>query len=90
MLVLEEEVYEDEEFKKTLVDAAASMAVGNPFEFKNKLGTLADKPSAKVEKALNELAPYEEWALKPQFLENNPYLMTPGIKYGTKKVISLI
>lgn len=60
------------------------------FEFKNKLGTLADKPSAKVEKALNELAPYEEWALKPQFLENNPYLMTPGIKYGTKKVISLI
>ncbi|EAI9813935.1 aldehyde dehydrogenase family protein [Campylobacter coli] len=85
LLVLEEEVYEDEEFKKTLVDAAASMAVGNPFEFKNKLGTLADKPSAKVEKALNELAPYEEWALKPQFLENNPYLMTPGIKYGTKK-----
>lgn len=54
------------------------MAVGNPFEFKNKLGTLADKPSAKVEKALNELAPYEEWALKPQFLENNPYLMTCG------------
>lgn len=85
LLVLEEEVYEDEEFKKTLVDAAASMAVGNPFEFKNKLGTLADKPSAKVEKALNELAPYEEWALKPQFLENNSYLMTPGIKYGTKK-----
>lgn len=76
LLVLEEEVYNDEEFKKTLVDAASSMAVGNPFEFKNKLGTLADKPSSKVQKALDELQPYEEWALKPKFLENNPYLMT--------------
>ncbi|QOW63666.1 proline dehydrogenase family protein [Campylobacter hepaticus] len=85
LLILEKEVYEDEEFKKTLVDAAASMAVGDPFEFKNKLGTLADKPSVKVEKALNELKPYEEWVLKPQFLDDNPYLMTPGIKYGTKK-----
>lgn len=85
LLVLEEEVYHDEEFKKTLVDAASSMAVGNPFEFKNKLGTLADKPSSKVQKALDELQPYEEWALKPKFLEDNPYLMTPGIKYGTKK-----
>ncbi|MCE3036729.1 proline dehydrogenase family protein [Helicobacter sp. faydin-H20] len=85
LLVLEKEVYEDEEFKKTLVDAANSLAVGNPFEFKNKLGALADKPSAKVQKALNELAPYEEWVLKPKFLDDNPYLMTPGIKYGTKK-----
>lgn len=85
LLILEEEVYDDEEFKKTLVDAASSMAVGSPFEFKNKLGALADKPSQKVQKALNELQTYEEWALKPKFLDDNPYLMTPGIKYGTKK-----
>lgn len=84
LLILEEEVYEDENFKKTLVDAASSMAVGDPFEFKNKLSALADKPSSKVQKAL-ELQPYEEWALKPQFLNDNPHLMTPGIKYGTKK-----
>lgn len=49
------------------------------------MGSLADKPSSKVQKALDELQPYEEWALKPKFLEDNPYLMTPGIKYGTKK-----
>ncbi|MCR8708075.1 bifunctional proline dehydrogenase/L-glutamate gamma-semialdehyde dehydrogenase [Campylobacter sp. RM5063] len=85
LLVLEEEVYEDEEFKKTLVDAASSMAVGNPFVFKNKLGALADKPDVKLQKALDELAPYESWALKPKFVDDNPYLLTPGIKYGTKK-----
>ncbi|EAK0804971.1 aldehyde dehydrogenase family protein [Campylobacter lari] len=85
LLVLEEEVYNDEEFKKTLVDAASSMAVGNPFAFKNKLGALADKPDVKLQKALDELAPYESWALKPKFIDDNPYLLTPGIKYGTKK-----
>lgn len=85
LLVLEDEVYEDEEFKKALVDAAASLAVGSPFVFKNKLGALCDKPSEKLTKALNELEAGEEWALKPTFINENPHLMTPGIKYGVKK-----
>ncbi len=85
LLVLEEEVYEDEEFKKTLVDAASSMSVGSPFEFKNKIAALCDNIDSKVQKALDELETYEEWALKPKFINNNKHLMTPGIKYGTKK-----
>ncbi|EOB1145158.1 bifunctional proline dehydrogenase/L-glutamate gamma-semialdehyde dehydrogenase [Campylobacter upsaliensis] len=85
LLVLEDEVYEDEEFKKALVDAAASLAVGSPFVFKNKLGALCDKPSEKLTKAINELEAEEEWALKPQFIDDNAHLMTPGIKYGVKK-----
>ncbi|EAH6260069.1 proline dehydrogenase family protein [Campylobacter upsaliensis] len=85
LLVLEDEVYEDEEFKKALVDAAASLAVGSPFVFKNKLGALCDKPSEKLTKAINELEAGEEWALKPTFIDDNAHLMTPGIKYGVKK-----
>lgn len=85
LLVLEDEVYEDEEFKKALVDAAASLAVGSPFVFRNKLGALCDKPSEKLTKAINELEAGEEWALKPTFINDNAHLMTPGIKYGVKK-----
>lgn len=85
LLVLEDEVYEDEEFKKALVDAAASLAVGSPFVFKNKLGALCDKLSEKLTKAINELEAGEEWALKPTFINDNAHLMTPGIKYGVKK-----
>ncbi len=85
LLVLEDEVYNDEEFKKALVDAAQSLAVGSPFVFKNKLGALCDKPSEKVLKAINELESGEEWALKPTFVNDNPHLMTPGIKYGVKR-----
>ncbi|WP_228568477.1 bifunctional proline dehydrogenase/L-glutamate gamma-semialdehyde dehydrogenase [Campylobacter sputorum] len=85
LLILEDEVYDDENFKNTLVDAASSMATGDPFEFKNKIGTLADKPSDKVKKALSELKDYESWALKPEFINNNEFIMKPCIKYGTKK-----
>lgn len=84
LLILEEEVYNDETFKQTLVDAAKSMSVGDPFEFKNKIGTLANEPDTKLKKAIDELRDYEYWALKPKFLHNNKKLMTPGIKYGTK------
>ncbi len=84
LLILEDEVYNDEKFKATLVDAANSMAVGSPFELKNKIGALCDKLDDKVIKALNELESYEEWALKPEFVNGNQHLMTPGIKYGTK------
>ena len=85
LLILEDEVYEDENFKKTLKDAAASLAVGSPFDFKNKIGYLADKPSEKLKQAINKLEPHEEWLLKPSFVDNNEYAMTPGIKYGTKE-----
>lgn len=85
LLVLESEVYDDEDFKKTLVDAASSMLVGSPFEFKNKIAALCDDIDSKVQKALDELKSYESWALKPKFIDDNKHLMSPGIKYGTKK-----
>ncbi|SQH70990.1 bifunctional proline dehydrogenase/L-glutamate gamma-semialdehyde dehydrogenase [Helicobacter mustelae] len=85
LLILEEEVYHDENFKKTLVDAAKSLSVGNPFVLKNKLGALADSINDKVKRAIRELEEGESWALEPRFIENHPYLMTPGIKYGVKE-----
>lgn len=85
LLVLEKEVYEDNEFKKALIDATKSLNIGSPFELKNKIGTLADAPNDKIKKAISELAPYEEWALPPKFVGENQYLMSPCIKYGTKQ-----
>lgn len=85
LLVLEREVYEDKEFKKALLDATKSLNVGSPFDLKNKISALANKPNDKIKKAINELESYEEWALPPKFIDNNEYLMTPCIKYGTKQ-----
>ncbi|MWV61808.1 aldehyde dehydrogenase family protein [Helicobacter saguini] len=85
LLILEKEVYEDSNFRKTLIDAADSLSVGNPFDLKNKLGYLSDKIDSKVQKGL-ELESGEEWALSPSNAENNnPYAMRPCIKYGVKE-----
>lgn len=82
LLILEDEVYDDDKFKECLRDATMSLNVGNPFEFKNKIGLMADIVDAKVTKAINELESGEEWLVKP-FVSG--YEFRPGIKYGVKE-----
>lgn len=84
LLILEEEVYNDPHFKKALVDAAKSIEVGSVWDFKNRIGTLANKPSGALKKALEELEPGEEWVLAPEFVDDNPYILKPAIKWGVK------
>ncbi len=85
LLVLEEEVYNDVNFKKALVDAASSMNVGSVWNFKNRIGTLANSVSGNLKKAIEQLEGNEEWALKPSFAENNEYMLKPAIKWGVEE-----
>ena len=82
LLVLEEEVYNDPNFRKALVDTASSMSVGSVWDFKNRIGTLANKVSGNLEKTINELEGNEEWALAPQYAEENEFMLKPAIKWG--------
>jgi RHH-type proline utilization regulon transcriptional repressor/proline dehydrogenase/delta 1-pyrroline-5-carboxylate dehydrogenase len=84
LLILEKEVYEDRKFRRQLVDAAKSLAVGSPWEFHHKTGPLIQPPTGDLEWALTELDEGEEWALHPEMKEGNPHLWTPGIKYGVR------
>jgi len=84
LLILEKEIYEDEKFKRQLVDAVKSYAVGSAWEFENKMGPLIHPPKGDLENALTRLEPGESWALKPENVKNNPYLWTPGIKWGVQ------
>ncbi|PAF50152.1 1-pyrroline-5-carboxylate dehydrogenase [Helicobacter sp. 13S00401-1] len=85
LLILEEEVYNDENFKNTLVDAASSLNVGSPFDLKNRIGLLAIAPSdnKNAQTALDTLSQGEGWALKPSYVDNNNYALKPAIRYGT-------
>ncbi|MGA1932113.1 proline dehydrogenase family protein [Arcobacter sp. YIC-464] len=85
LLVLEEEVYNDKAFRKALVDTASSMSVGSVWDFSNRIGTLANKVSGALEKAINELEDGEEWALKPSYADDNEYMLKPAIKWGVKE-----
>ena len=85
LLVLEEEVYNDKGFRKALVDTAASMNVGSVWDFKNRIGTLANAVSGNLKKAISELEGNEEWALKPSYAEDNEYMLKPAIKWGVSE-----
>ncbi len=82
LLILEKEVYNDQNFKKQLIDAVQSINTGSAWNFKNKMGPLTLKPGKKLKKALTSLEKNEEWALKPKNIDNNPHMWTPGIKWG--------
>lgn len=84
LLILEREVYEDQNFKEQLVDAAKSFKVGSAWEFENKMGPLIHPPSGDLERALTRLEPGETWALEPRNVEGNPHLWTPGIKWNVR------
>jgi RHH-type proline utilization regulon transcriptional repressor/proline dehydrogenase/delta 1-pyrroline-5-carboxylate dehydrogenase len=84
LLILEKEVFEDPRFKSRLIDAARSLAVGSAWEFQNRMGPLIQPPESDLMNALTRLEPGESWALKPENVPGNPYLWTPGIKWGVR------
>ena len=84
LAILEKEVYEDPNFKKQLIDAVKSYAVGSVWDFANKMGPLTRPPEGPLKIGLTQLEPGESWALKPKNIEDNPCMWTPGIIWGVQ------
>jgi RHH-type transcriptional regulator, proline utilization regulon repressor / proline dehydrogenase / delta 1-pyrroline-5-carboxylate dehydrogenase len=84
LLILEKEVYNDPQFKRTLVDAATSWPVGSAWEFHTRLNPLIRPPEGALQRALTTLEAGESWALAPHHVDGNPHLWTPGIKWGVQ------
>ncbi|MGD8301018.1 MAG: bifunctional proline dehydrogenase/L-glutamate gamma-semialdehyde dehydrogenase, partial [Desulfobacterales bacterium] len=85
LLILEKEVYDDPHFKTQLVDAARSFRTGSAWNFENKMGPLIHPPGGDLKKALTQLEAGENWALKPEMMDGNPHLWTPGIKWDVRR-----
>jgi RHH-type proline utilization regulon transcriptional repressor/proline dehydrogenase/delta 1-pyrroline-5-carboxylate dehydrogenase len=82
LLILEREVYADRKFRRALVDAAASLAVGSAWNFETRVGPLIRPPQEPLKGALASLESGESWALAPRQQDDNPHLWSPGIKWG--------
>ncbi|WP_405230287.1 bifunctional proline dehydrogenase/L-glutamate gamma-semialdehyde dehydrogenase [Lentisalinibacter sediminis] len=82
LLVLEEEVYADEEFRRMLSDAVESLPVGPAWDRRTRVGPLVTPPGEDLHRALTTLEPGEEWAVEPRVDADNPQLWSPGVKYG--------
>ncbi len=84
LLLLEGEVFDDLEFKRSLCEAAESITVGSAWDLSTKMGPLIRPPSGDLENALLTLENGESWALMPRKLEGNECLWSPGIKWGVQ------
>lgn len=84
LLVLERELYEDEDFRRLLCDAVESLSVGPASDLKTALGPLIRPPRGALDGGLKELEAGESWAVRPRRLGDNPHLWSPGIKWGVQ------
>jgi RHH-type proline utilization regulon transcriptional repressor/proline dehydrogenase/delta 1-pyrroline-5-carboxylate dehydrogenase len=84
LLVLEKEVYQDDHFRRQLIDAAHSFQTGSAWKFASRMGPLIRPPAGKLQKALTELQAGESWALKPENLAGNPHLWSPAVKWDVQ------
>lgn len=84
LLVLEEEVFSDERFKRALCDAVQSLPVGSAWQVHNVMGPLIRPPNETLERGLKELEMGESWAVMPHRLEDNPCLYSPGVKWNVR------
>lgn len=84
LAIIEAEVYDNPNFIRQLRDAAASLEVGSSWKFQS-FSTPIIRPAGKaLKQGLTQLDPGEEWLLKPEMIDGNPCLWSPGIKLGVK------
>ncbi len=84
LLLLEQEVYHDRDFRAGLTDAVQSLTVGSAWDLKTKLGPLIRPPAGELQRGLKELEPGESWGVMPRQLGDNPCLVSPGVKWDVQ------
>lgn len=84
LAILEAEVYDDPQFRKTLAQAAASWKVGLPWDPATRMNPVIHEPRGVLKRALTTLEPGEEWLLEPKQNPENPCLWSPGIKWNVQ------
>ena len=82
LALVETQIYEREDFRRQLRDAARSLHVGSAWDRRSVLTPLVDPPGKDLIRALTTLEEGEQWLLKPQCIDDNPQLWSPGIKTG--------
>src|SRR4030095_5969980 len=66
LLLLENDIHDDPEFKRILVDAVKSLPVGSAWDLTTRVGPLIRPPSGDLENALKTLETGENWAVLPR------------------------
>lgn len=69
-------------FRDQLIDATRSLTVGPATDPATQMGPLTTRPGEKLQRGLTRREPGERWVLKPQPLDGQGMLWSPGIRSG--------
>jgi len=83
LLLVERSVYEDENFRSKLKDAATSLKTGSVWNAGNIVGPMITNKNDKLLQAFN-LEPGESWLVPPRFIDRREYILAPTVKWGVK------
>ena len=86
LLILESEVYHDPRFRDSLCDAVESLQVGSAWDLSTKHGAVDSAAvRARWRRGSKNSKPGEEWAVMPRLhVDDNPHLVSPGVKWGVQ------
>ena len=71
-------------FRRQLLDAVTSLAVGPGTDLSTTVGPLVEPASGKLLTALTTLEPGESWLVEPRRLDEEGRLWSPGVKEGVR------
>jgi RHH-type proline utilization regulon transcriptional repressor/proline dehydrogenase/delta 1-pyrroline-5-carboxylate dehydrogenase len=71
-------------FRRQLVDAVSSYAVGWPWDAPSQVGPLIGPADGKLLQALSTLEAGQQWVVEPQRLDDEGALWRPGIRTGVQ------
>lgn len=84
LAIVVRDVYESDQFRNQLRDAAASLHVASAWDLSADVTPIIRPPHAELERGLTKLDEGESWLLEPKMVDGNPCLWSPGIRLGVK------
>ena len=82
LAIVEADLYDSPNFISQLKDAASSLKVGPSWDPASIVTPVIHAPEGDLARAQTTLDDGESWLLKPEMVDGNPCLWTPGIKLG--------
>ncbi len=76
------DVYRSPRFRRQLVDAVTSLAVGPSTDLATDMGPMIQEPTGKLLRALTQLDEGEHWLVEPRRIDEA--IWSPGIRVGAK------
>jgi len=83
LVVAEAEVFDDPAFRERLVDAAATLRLGDASDPATELAPLVTEPGPALASLLTRLPPGERWALEPRLVGERH--LSPGIVWDVQE-----